>query len=87
MATKTIIIGEKPSTKEVKKIEFDTFLTEDNIFEECANVGLIPSSFKFIELITKKYNMDNQDLMFAYDDPNDRSAGFLMLGWWNNGIV
>lgn len=44
-----------------------------------------PEDFKFVELIVKNYVIggENLDLMFAFDDIDNRSDGVLFLGNWD----
>ena len=60
--------------------------SDDETFE--AVYEELPCHWKYIELICKEY-LGNKtlDLMYAYDDPKDRSRGRLFLGQWNNGYV
>ena len=84
--TKTIILGEQKDKDAKKPIEFKYFLTEDIEINTPQGEFNSPSSFKFIELICKKYDQEH-DLMFAYYDPNKRSEGLLYVGYWNDGVV
>lgn len=84
--TKTIVIGEQPQLKQLKPIEFLKVL--NNNLEmggiKCNN----PAASLYIELICKQYlDREGTDLMFAYDDPNNRSEGMLVMGNWNDGVV
>lgn len=67
--------------KKGKPIEFDKFLCIDTFL----SARTPPSKYDNIELISKGYNNQNQDLIFAYD--SDRSYGVLYLGHWNDGFV
>lgn len=82
MTTKTIVIGSVKSAP--KSIEFERILESTlNVTPSCSE----PSDYKFIELIVKDY-AQGYDLMFAYDDPENRTAASaLFLGQWNDGIV
>ena len=84
--TKTIILGEQKDKDAKKPIEFKYFLTEDIEIGIPQGEYKSPSSFKFIELICKKYDQEH-DLMFAYNDADNRGSGILMIGQWNDGIV
>lgn len=47
-------------------------------------------SRRYVELICKAYNQDIEnplDLIFMYDNPQDRSSGALYLGRWNDGYI
>lgn len=80
--TKTIVIG-ACYQDDNKPIEFNYYL--DGIL--CtATLDSTPSNFKYVELICKKYN-GGMDLMFAYNDPSNRSNGILYMGFWNSGVV
>ena len=84
--TKTIILGEsaKRSTC-LQPIVFTHILNCDRAF---SNVTILPRAYAYIELICKNYSTeDTWDLMFAYDDPENRKAGVLYVGHWNDGIV
>jgi hypothetical protein len=83
MATKIIILGDTQINSPLKKIVFNKFLdTDDNVESGmCSN----PHYYKNIELICKEYNEDLEDLMYAYDD--ERNAGGLYLGYFNDGVV
>lgn len=86
MPTKTIVIGEKHTKRKKAPIELHGSLTED--MELSMNKHNKPSDFAYIELICENYGMgDNTDLIFAYDNPNDRSGGVLFYGKWNDGVV
>ena len=84
--TKTIVLGEHKDDAIKKPIEFKYFLTEDIEIGTPQGDNKSPSSFKFIELICKEYDQDH-DLMFAYNDANERGSGILMIGRWNDGVV
>lgn len=81
--TKTIVIGTS-YINDNKPIEFCYYLNAS--LEQRPAFILPPSKFKYIELICKKYN-DNHDLMFAYNDPSNRSDGTMFIGYWNSGTV
>jgi hypothetical protein len=81
--TKTIVIGAS-FQDDNKPIVFNDYLDANSV--SSAFVG-IPSQFKYIELICKNYNNGCRDLMFAYNDPNERSYGELYIGHFNDGIV
>lgn len=81
--TKTIVIG-ACYQDDNKPIEFNYYF-DANLGGSSAFVSP-PSKFKYIELICKKYN-GGMDLMFAYNDPSNRSDGILYIGFWNNGTV
>lgn len=86
MPTKTIVIGEKHTKREQVPIKLHGYLTED--MELSTNQHNKPSYFAYLELICKNYGMeDNTDLIFAYDNPDDRSGGVLFYGKWNDGVV
>lgn len=83
MATKCIVIGARPTKKEVTRISFESSLS---INLNITNANASPRAYKTIELICKNYSYE-VDLMFAYNDPNKRHEGVLYLGHWNDGIV
>ncbi len=80
--TKTIVIG-ACYQDDNKPIEFCHYLDLNLGISAFVNP---PSKFKYIELICKKYT-GGMDLMFAYNDPSNRSDGTLYIGHWNNGTV
>ena len=85
--TKTIILGEQKDKDAKKPIEFFTHIhvvDSDDVSVE--NVETLPCKWNYIELICKEY-APNLDLMFAYDDADDRSNGILIIGRWNDGVV
>jgi hypothetical protein len=93
MSTQVTIIGEQQSEKTKTAIEFKCFLNSvnpngDHILYPATNERPLPfpHSYNFIELICRDYTTDS-DLMFAYNDPNDRSAGRLYIGNFNDGVV
>lgn len=83
--TKCIVIGQQPKKTTLKPIEFDVFLSANNVF---CPTDYSPDEYAFIELICKNY-LDNdnthRDLMFVYDD--FRNEGVLIIGSWNDGVV
>ena len=80
--TKTIVLGAS-YINDNKPIEFCHYLDSSLMSSSFVSP---PSKFKYIELICKKYN-GGMDLMFAYNDPSNRSDGILYIGFWNNGTV
>jgi len=81
--TTTIVIGENSTPKTLKPIVFEKYLRRTFEFD----LGIVnPAIWKYIELITKNYS-GGKDLMFAYDDPLNRDAGYLYIGKWNDGVV
>ena len=90
MSTKVIVIGETKPQKRLKPIEFRSLLNcvEVNRSDEAivkTSFGDEPSNFKYIELICRNYQA-GLDLMFAYNDPEDRD-GVLYIGHFNDGVV
>lgn len=90
MPTKTIILGKpEPEAPPKNTIEFVQLLNVKGEFQgrgQCPP----PGAFNFIELIAKDYfgtSYNNYDLMFAYNNPNERQTGMLFIGYWNDGIV
>lgn len=82
MKTKCIVLGqENEPVKELKKIEFVSFIGETKIMDAKSK----PTEFDIIELISRDYN--KFDLMFAYHESDGRSSGTAYLGHWNDGIV
>jgi hypothetical protein len=81
--TKTIILGDASNKSIHKDIQFFSSLLTDFAVEATQDK---PRQYKYIELICFDY-AEKLDLMFAYDDPNNRSDGVLFVGKWNNGTV
>ena len=85
--TKTIVLGELPKPAEKKPIEFFTLLNVADHDDVDVNVVTSkPQHWNFIELICKNYS-PNIDLLFAYNDADDRGEGILIIGRWNDGFV
>jgi hypothetical protein len=80
--TNVIIIGEQPEKKELKPIQFVYFFSFRNGAEK---TDIKPKSYENIELICKDFAGFGFDLMYAYF--NDRNAGSLYLGHFNDGVV
>jgi hypothetical protein len=80
--TNVIIIGEQLEKKELKPIKFVYFFSIQHGAEE---TEIKPKSYENIELICKDFAGFGFDLMYAYF--NDRNAGSLYLGHFNDGIV
>ena len=90
--TTTIVLDKSFKKKsEPKKIQFFRYLNENSNALEPAEEHNSPKTFKYIELIAKKghimYGDVICDIMFAYDDPSDRSNGIIVVGQWNDGVV
>ena len=81
--TKTIVLGASYQDDN-KPIEFKYYF--DGSLELSSSFVSPPSEFKYIELICKKLD-GAMDLMFAYNDPSNRSDGTLFIGYWNSGTV
>ena len=89
--TITIVLGSN-GVQVRRPIEFRHLLDSDETFEPVAQIEPVyedrPCHWKYIELICKEYlGIKTLDLMYAYDDPKDRSRGKLFLGQWNSGYV
>ena len=84
MSTQVIIIGKTEKKKAKTAIEFRSFL--DSELKISDRGAFSPSYYKYIELICKNYAL-GCDLMFAYNDPNERSFGALYIGHFNDGVV
>lgn len=94
--TKTIVIGSESQVPAPKKaIKFVKLLTDEIILDECFDR---PKNYKFVELICLNYGKTEElnyekiddesvDLMFAYNDKDERSTGALYIGHWNDGVV
>ena len=83
MSTQVIVIGKPEKGKTKTAIEFQSFLNS-NLKTDDPEYS--PSDYKYIELICKDYAL-GFDLMFAYNDPNERSYGELYIGHFNDGVV
>lgn len=86
--TKTIIIGQTAKSNKKNPIVFNYLLNEgcdDCLPFEIVESPKYPKEYKFVELICKNYN--DYDLMFAYNNPENRGGGILFIGRWNDGIV
>ncbi len=83
MSTQVIVIGKPEKGKTKTAIEFQSFL---NTSLKIDDATYSPSHYKYIELICKNYAL-GCDLMFAYNDPNDRSFGELYIGYFNDGVI
>ncbi len=83
MSTQVIVIGKPEKGKAKTAIEFRSFL---NTSLKIDDATYSPSHYKYIELICKNYAL-GCDLMFAYNDPNDRSFGELYIGYFNDGVI
>lgn len=81
--TKTIVIGTQTAPQSRVPIVFERILEADF---ECLKTNIKPDSYAYIELICLEYDGE-KDLMFAYDNPDDRGGGALYIGKWNDGIV
>ena len=85
--TKTIVLGEQKDKAINKPIEFFTrlnILESDDVKVESADTK--PYEWNYIELICKNYTI-NLDLIFVYENADDRSSGILMIGRWNDGVA
>ena len=81
--TQVIVIGDnnKVATKKIQLIKC-LQPTKDHFRE----IPIDPSTFKYIELISKNYTEKGEDLIFCHD--GDRNiGGILFLGHFNDGIV
>jgi hypothetical protein len=83
MSTQVIVIGKPEKGKTKTAIEFQSFLNASLRIDDGA---YSPSRYQYIELICKDYAL-GFDLMFAYNDPNERSCGVLYIGRFNDGVV
>ncbi len=86
MATKVINLANmQQEKKELKPIEFKKFLTDAFHILNIGNAD--PSQYDVIEIICKNYDGKGTDLMFAYNNCEDRSKGILYIGHANDEIV
>ena len=82
--TKVTIIGSNEASTQLKPIEFTSYWAGGaDIGRAAANAA---SDWNYIDLICRNYTF-NEDLMFAYDDPNHRGNGVLYIGHFNDGVV
>jgi len=93
MTTQVIIVGHQTQNSYRIPIEFRYFLNDVHIDADSILMPItdedgifLPSTFKYIELICQGY-MAKFDLMFAYNDPDNRGNGLLVVGKFNDGIV
>lgn len=85
--TKTIVLGEQQAPVIKKPIEFFSLLNvADHSDVDVAVTSSKPHQWNYIELICKNYS-PNLDLLFAYNDADDRGEGILIIGRWNDGVV
>ena len=85
--TKTIVLGEQREQAVKKPIEFYSLITvADSDDVDVEPIISKPYEWNYIELVSKNY-APNIDLLFAYNDPNDRGSGLLIIGRWNDGFV
>lgn len=82
--TTTIVIGTQTAPQSKNPIVFEKYLESGG--RVCCADSFKPREFNYIELIATNYD-DNNDLMFAYHNPDRRGSGVLFLGKWNDGIV
>lgn len=86
---KIIVIGEpenqEPPKKPIKILRvLDSRLNSVEVYDPTAKNELRKA--KYIELIAKNY-ITGHDLIFVYDDPQNRGQGTLYTGNWNDGVV
>lgn len=83
--TKVIIIGEKPKEETKGNIVFDKYLDARLKWTDNEDPDK-PSYFNIIELVCLDYALGH-DLMFAYDDDDERADGTFYIGHFNDGVV
>lgn len=86
MGTKCIVLGENKEERQGTPIEFTRVVNSLDLGILDNSDGARPFDWNFIELIAADYD-NGYDLMFAYDNPNDRSEGACFFGHWNDGFV
>lgn len=88
MKTKVIVIGQKSECGPKNSIEFNRLLnTVDNdSVNSIIKTDDNPNLYNYIELVCLNYHQ-GKDLMFAYNDPENRSSGMLYIGKFNGGVV
>lgn len=85
--TVVTILGRQAGTPQPRKIEFTQCLLAGAPALAIATGE--PANYKHIELICRDYSGEGygDDLMFAYNNPNERQYGVLYLGNFNDGVV
>lgn len=93
-ATTVIVLGDTTKSNKYKHIKFLKAITTDNLSDAFANEGLAdaykaPKDYNYVELICKDYceTGNSMDLMFAYNNADERSSGVLYIGYWNEGTI
>lgn len=88
MATKCVVLGAIPTNDAAPTpIEFTHYHSNNKEKWDYINGHISPSGWAYIELVCKNYK-DGKDLMFVFDDADDRSDNsWLVLGYWNDGFV
>jgi len=85
--TKCIVLGQQTTNKR-RSIEFVKGINADF---STSFTDMDPQDYEYVELVSRNYNQrdasESLDLMFAYDDPDDRGDGVLFIGRWNDGIL
>ena len=81
--TKTIVLGTSTKEHKNKKIKFTHSLLNSG---DWYTASTTPIDYNYVELISLGYSSDF-DIMFAYDDANNRADGYLYKGKWNDGIA
>ena len=87
--TKVSVFGQQPTeTKELKKIEFVSYLNVNREFikanREFIKARTQPDEWDNIQLFSKSQS-GNLDVMIAWDD--DMKYKSIILGYWNDGVV
>ena len=92
--TTTIVLGDTTKSNKYKHIKFIKCITIDYLSDAFANEGpsdayKVPKDYNYIELICKDYSEsgNSKDIMFAYDNADERSSGVLYIGYWNEGTI
>lgn len=80
--TKCIVLGEQPTEKKLKPIEFK-YVIKSNFEKDTPQKR--PHEWENIELIGKNYYGGGYDIMYAYND--ELRYGSLYAGHWNDGVV
>lgn len=80
---KTIVIGES-CIKSTREIEISNYLSGDFILGHTIKDHI---NYKYMELICKNYCGTYYDMIFAYNNPNERNKGLLLFRLWNSGIL
>jgi len=88
-ATTTIVLGTHTKSNKYKNIKFIKAFSAGADGYNARDAFRVPQDYNNIELVCKDYSEtgNSMDLMFAYDNADDRSSGVLYIGYWNEGTI